>query len=67
MRRHILTGTCTLTQCVGDEGLYVENGMVGTHVNDLLAIGLKKELDQVKTTLQKQLELDKQTIENAWN
>jgi len=55
-----------LTQCIGDEGTYRStNGkqIIGTHVDDLLAIGASnKILDQTETSMQKSVELDKKGL-----
>ena len=44
---------------MGDEGCYVEKGIIGTHVDDLLGIGPSKTLDQVEENMSKSVKLDK--------
>ena len=55
-----------LIQCIGDDGTYRStNGdqIIGTHVDDLLAIGASnKILDQTETTIEKSVELDKKGL-----
>jgi hypothetical protein len=66
---------CGLTQCVGDEGTYHGyNGLLGSHVDDLLVVGTQGRLDEIEQIIEKQFELDKRGkpekmlgIELTWN
>jgi hypothetical protein len=51
---------CDLTQCVGDEGSYFgQESLIGTHVDDFLAVGKPKNLDYIEQGIQRHVELDK--------
>jgi hypothetical protein len=57
--RKVLTD-CDLTQCVGDEGSYFgQESLIGTHVDDFLAVGKPKNLDYIEQGIQRHVELDK--------
>jgi hypothetical protein len=58
--RGILEEGGSLKQCIGDEGTYVGNDhLVGTHVDDFLAIGTKEKLDKVEQQVENYVELDR--------
>jgi hypothetical protein len=65
---------CGLTQCVGDEGTYHGyNGLLGSHVDDLLVVGTQERLDEIEQVIERQVELDKRGkpkmlgVELTWN
>jgi hypothetical protein len=44
---------CGLIQCIGDEGSYFGQGsLIGTHVDDFLALGTPKNLDYIEQGIQ---------------
>lgn len=55
-----------MTQCIGDEGAYRStkgDQIIGTHVDNLLAIGTSEEiLDQTETAIEKRVELVKKGL-----
>ena len=48
-------------QCIGDEGCFQKKSkaVMGTHVDDLMGIGPKKELDKAEAKIEEVVELDK--------
>ena len=50
-----------LDQCIGDEGCFTKGGegAIGTHVDDMLAIGPATTLDEIESGVEESVELDK--------
>ncbi|KAI6246692.1 hypothetical protein HI914_04276 [Erysiphe necator] len=51
-----------MKQCVKDEGCYyseTHDALLGTHVDDLLAVGPQDLLDSIERGIEKHVELDK--------
>ena len=49
-----------LKQCTGDEECYYDGvSIIGTHVDDILAIGPPERLDEIENALEMEIELDK--------
>jgi transposase InsO family protein len=59
IRKIIENPECGLTQCIGDEGTYHENNAIlGTHVDDFLAIGTPTTLQRINQSIEHHVELE---------